>query len=69
MSNVLGASPDIKNIIDLSHSQGIPVLIDGCQGVVHEKIDVQDLDTDFYLFSVTNFMVQMNSIFTPKVNI
>ena len=51
MSNVLGASPDIKNIIDLSHSQGIPVLIDGCQGVVHEKIDVQDLDCDFYLFS------------------
>jgi len=51
MSNVLGASPDIKNIIDLSHSKGIPVLIDGCQGVVHEKIDVQDLDCDFYLFS------------------
>ena len=51
MSNVLGASPNIKNIIDLSHSQGIPVLIDGCQGVVHEKIDVQELDCDFYLFS------------------
>ena len=51
MSNVLGASPNIKNIIDLAHSQGIPVLIDGCQGVVHEKIDVQELDCDFYLFS------------------
>ncbi len=51
MSNVLGTSPDIKNIIDLSHSQGIPVLVDGCQGVVHEKIDVQKLDCDFYLFS------------------
>ena len=51
MSNVLGVSPDIKNIINLSHSQGIPILIDGCQGVVHEKIDVQELDCDFYLFS------------------
>ena len=51
MSNVFGVSPNIKSIIDLSHSQGIPVLIDGCQGVVHEKVDVQDLDCDFYVFS------------------
>jgi cysteine desulfurase/selenocysteine lyase len=51
MSNVLGASPDIKKIIKLSHSHGIPILIDGCQGVVHEKTDVQELDCDFYLFS------------------
>ena len=51
MSNVLGVSPDIKKIIKLSHSHGIPILIDGCQGVVHEKTDVQELDCDFYLFS------------------
>ena len=51
MSNVLGVAPNIKKIINLAQSQNIPVLIDGCQGVVHEKIDLQDLGCDFYLFS------------------
>ncbi len=50
-SNVLGTMPDLKRIIDLAHAQGIPVLVDGCQGVVHTQTDVQELDCDFYAFS------------------
>ena len=51
MSNVLGSTPDIKALTSLAHSHNIPVLVDGCQGVVHEKTDVQELDCDFYVFS------------------
>lgn len=50
-SNVLGTMPDLRKIIDLAHAQDIPVLVDGCQGVVHTKTDVQALDCDFYAFS------------------
>ena len=51
MSNVLGSTPDIRALTALAHSYNIPVLVDGCQGVVHEKTDVQELDCDFYVFS------------------
>ncbi len=50
-SNVLGTCPDLKEIIGVAHSAGIPVLVDGCQGVVHQKTDVRELDCDFYVFS------------------
>lgn len=50
-SNVLGTMPDLRKIIDLAHAQDIPVLVDGCQGVVHTRTDVQELDCDFYAFS------------------
>lgn len=50
-SNVLGTMPDLKYIIDTAHTHDIPVLVDGCQGVVHDKTDVQALDCDFYAFS------------------
>lgn len=50
-SNVLGTRPDIKRIVSISHTAGVPVLVDGCQGVVHGGVDVQDLDCDFYVFS------------------
>lgn len=50
-SNVLGTMPDLKYIIDTAHAQDIPVLVDGCQGIVHDKTDVQALDCDFYAFS------------------
>lgn len=50
-SNVLGTMPDLRKIIDLAHAQDIPVLVDGCQGVVHTWTDVQELDCDFYAFS------------------
>ena len=51
ISNVLGLINPVKEIIDKCHASGIPVLIDGAQGVVHSKVDVQDLDCDFYVFS------------------
>ncbi|WP_281671296.1 aminotransferase class V-fold PLP-dependent enzyme [Rikenella microfusus] len=50
-SNVLGTMPDLRRIIDLAHARGIPVLVDGCQGIVHGLTDVQALDCDFYAFS------------------
>ena len=51
ISNVLGLINPVKEIIGKCHASGIPVLIDGAQGVVHSKVDVQDLDCDFYVFS------------------
>ena len=51
ISNVLGLIKPVKEIIEKCHASGIPVLIDGAQGVVHSKVDVQDLDCDFYVFS------------------
>lgn len=51
VSNVLGTVNPVKEIIAEAHSRNIPVLIDGAQGVPHQKIDVQDMDADFYAFS------------------
>ena len=51
ISNVLGIINPVKDIIEKCHSRGIPVLVDGAQGIVHCKVDVQDLDCDFYTFS------------------
>ena len=51
LSNVTGAILPIKEIVKLAHSKNIPVLIDGCQGAPHLKIDMQDLDCDFYAIS------------------
>ena len=51
ISNVLGLVNPVKELVAVCHSAGIPVLVDGAQGVVHEKINVQDLDCDFYAFS------------------
>lgn len=51
MSNVLGTVFPIKEIINKAHSVNAKVLIDACQYVVHEKIDVADLDCDFLVFS------------------
>lgn len=50
-SNVLGTVNPIKEIVAEAHSHGVPVLIDGAQAAPHMKIDVQDLDADFYAFS------------------
>lgn len=50
-SNVLGTCPDLRELIAVSHKAGVPVLVDGCQGVVHRKVDVVDMDCDFYAFS------------------
>lgn len=51
ISNVLGIINPVKEIIDICHSRGVAVLVDGAQGAVHCKVDVQDLDCDFYVFS------------------
>ncbi len=51
VSNSLGTINPIKEIIDLAHQKDIPVLIDGAQATLHTKIDVQELDVDFYVFS------------------
>lgn len=51
ISNVLGLINPVKEIIERCHSRNIPVLVDGAQGAVHCKIDVQDMDCDFYVFS------------------
>jgi cysteine desulfurase/selenocysteine lyase len=48
MSNVLGTVTPLKEIVARAHAKGVPVLADGCQGVVHEIVDVQALDIDFY---------------------
>jgi cysteine desulfurase/selenocysteine lyase len=51
VSNALGTVNDVKKIIDIAHQQNIPVLVDGAQSVQHSKIDVQELDCDFFVFS------------------
>ena len=50
-SNVLGTCPPLPEIIRMSHAAGVPVLVDGCQGIVHGGVDVTTLDCDFYAFS------------------
>jgi cysteine desulfurase/selenocysteine lyase len=51
MSNVLGSVQDVATIAALAHQVGAQVLIDGCQGVVHQSVDVQAIGADFYAFS------------------
>ena len=51
ISNVLGLVNPVQEIVRICHKNGVPVLIDGSQGVVHESVDVQALDCDFYAFS------------------
>ncbi|MES1198692.1 MAG: cysteine desulfurase [Pseudomonadota bacterium] len=51
MSNVLGARTPAREIVALAHAKGVPVLLDGCQAVVHGRVDVQELDVDFYAFT------------------
>jgi len=48
MSNVLGTITPLKEIVARAHAKGAPVLADGCQGAVHQPVDVQALNIDFY---------------------
>lgn len=50
-SNVLGTINPVKEIIDIAHNKGIPVLIDGAQSIQHGIVDVKELDCDFFVFS------------------
>ena len=51
VSNVLGTINDIKSIAEVAHEHGAYISVDGAQAVPHMKVDVQDLDVDFYAFS------------------
>ena len=51
VSNVLGTVNPIKDMITEAHAHGVPVLVDGAQSVPHMKVDVQELDADFFAFS------------------
>ena len=51
VSNVLGTINPVKEIIRMAHERGIPVLVDGAQSAPHMKIDVQDMDCDFFALS------------------
>ena len=51
MSNVLGTINPARELVEIAHAAGVPVLLDGCQAIVHARVDVQALDVDFYVFS------------------
>ena len=51
VSNALGTINPIKKLVSLAHARGIPVLVDGAQAAPHVRVDVQDLDCDFFAFS------------------
>lgn len=51
VSNVLGTINPVKQIASIAHAHNVPLLIDGAQGIPHMKVDVQDIDADFYVFS------------------
>jgi cysteine desulfurase/selenocysteine lyase len=51
VSNTLGTVNPVRRIVELAHRRGIPVLLDGAQAVPHLRVDVQELDCDFYAFS------------------
>jgi cysteine desulfurase/selenocysteine lyase len=51
ISNTLGTINPVKEIIAKAHEYGVPVLVDGAQATPHGRVDVQDLDADFYVFS------------------
>jgi cysteine desulfurase / selenocysteine lyase len=51
MSNVLGSVQDLAAIVALAHAAGSQILVDGCQGVVHKRVDVTAIGADFYAFS------------------
>jgi len=51
VSNALGTVNPVKRLVSMAHERGVPVLLDGAQAVPHMKVDVRDLDCDFYAFS------------------
>ena len=51
VSNALGSIIPAKQVVEMAHARGVPVLLDGAQAVAHCRVDVQDLDCDFYVFS------------------
>ena len=56
VSNVLGTINPVKEMIATAHAHGVPVMIDGAQSIPHMKVDVQDLDADFFVSQVIKYM-------------
>ena len=52
MSNALGTCPPVAEMVKLCKAKGITTLVDGCQAVIHNIVDVKVLDCDFYVFNV-----------------
>ena len=51
VSNVLGTVNPVKDIVSIAHEHNVPVLVDGAQSTPHFKVDMQDIDCDFFVFS------------------
>jgi cysteine desulfurase/selenocysteine lyase len=51
VSNVLGTVNPVKEMVSIAHEHGVPMMVDGAQSTPHFKVDVQDLDCDFFVFS------------------
>ena len=62
-SNVLGVVNPIKEITQMAHQVGAIMVVDGAQSTPHMKIDVQDLDVDFFAFQVTRWLDQLVLVF------
>ena len=63
VSNVLGTVNPIKEMIATAHAHGVPFLVDAAQSVPHLKVDVQELDADFLVFSLIKYMDLPVSVF------
>lgn len=69
VSNVLGTVNPVKEMIAIAHRHGVPVLVDGAQSTPHLRIDVQDIDADFYAFLPIRCMVRpVSACSTAKRN-
>lgn len=67
VSNVLGTINPVKEIIRIAHEHGVPVMIDGAQSTPHFKVDMQELDCEFFTFSGHKSMVRQASVcFTAR---
>ncbi len=69
VSNVLGTVNPVKEMIATAHAHGVPCLIDAAQSIPHMKVDVQELDADFLVFSAIRYMVrQVSEYFMERKN-
>ena len=69
VSNSIGTINPVKEMIETAHKFGVPVLVDGAQAAPHMRIDVQDLDADFYAFRDTKCLLRREAVcFTAKKN-
>ena len=67
VSNVLGTTFPVKEICKIAKECGAISVVDGCQGIIHEKVDVIDLDCDFTVFQDINYMAYWYRNFIWKI--